>query len=437
MSDPTTADDSAPDALPPLHAAGGFDTEPFAVLEEGHRRYGPVFRMRVDGVETVLVGTWAGLGELFAAERGRLEVLNTPLVHDLFGRALFDLTGNGHSEARRRLRPALSGRALPAYVPALLEVIAPVTDRWAQAGTGDLHHEMRELTGTMSARVLLGIAPWEADAAVFASAFETFVAATTAPPGPARFTAVRYWAGRSARQRLHALFARRARMSAGGVPEGSALPGLVSAFADAPRQAGPLADHLLALLIAARETTASLVTWCLIGLADDWEHARLAAAEARAVAAEPQLLVAREALPVLTSVLAETLRLHAPNLLSMRQAVCPVALGGHRIEPGTRVAYSPSAGHFDPDTFPEPDVFRPQRFLAGLASRSRLRAFGGGAHACLGRPLAELMALAVMACALDRGQPQLPAGPPTRISYRPAKAPIDPLPFALDQEPTS
>nr|WP_024126589.1 cytochrome P450 [Streptomyces sp. FR1]AHE39208.1 Cytochrome P450 [Streptomyces sp. FR1] len=420
-----------PAAVLPRHPADGFTADPLGVLEDGHRQHGPVFRMAVDGEETVLVGTWAGLGELFAVERGRLEVLNTPLVHDLFGRALFNLTADGHGEARRRLRPALSGRALPRYVPPLLEVIGPATDWWALHGTADLHGQVRELTGAMSARVLLGIDPDEVDAAQFAAVFEEFVAATGAPPGRARYADRRYWAGRSARRELHALFARRA-SQAGDAPGGSALAGLVEAFADAPDEAGPLSDHLLALLVAAQETTASLLTWCLVELAVNREHAERAAAEARTVAADPDLLVARDGLPTVRSVLAECLRLHAPNLLSMREAVCPFTLAGHRIEAGTRVAYSPSAGHFDPETFPRPRQFRPGRFLPGQANASRLWAFGGGAHACLGRPLAELMALAVMACTLQRGLPRLPAGPPARISFRPAKAPIDPLPFALE-----
>ncbi|MEW1760445.1 cytochrome P450 [Streptomyces cyaneofuscatus] len=430
MSDQTAA--PTPAALLPRHPADGFTADPLGVLEEGHRLHGPVYRMPVDGVDTVLVGTWAGLGELFAAERGRLDVLNTPLVHDLFGRALFNLTADGHGEARRRLRPALSGRALPRYVPPLLDVIGPAADRWAQYGTADLHGQVRELTGAMSARVLLGITPAEADADQFAAAFEEFVAATGARPGPARYADRRYWAGRSARRNLHALFARRAAQSGGDAAGGAALAGLAVAFADAPAGAGPLEDHLLALLIAARETTASLLTWCLVELAGHRDHAEYAAAEAREVAADPDRLVARDGLPVLRSVLAETLRLHAPNLLSMRETVCPLTLAGHRIEPGTRVAYSPSAGHFDPEAFPRPRQFRPGRFLTGQANASRLWAFGGGAHACLGRPLAELMALAVMAAALQKGLPHLPAGPPARISFRPAKAPIDPLPFALE-----
>ncbi|MFI7356173.1 cytochrome P450 [Streptomyces avidinii] len=392
--------------------------------------------MTVDGVETVLVGTWAGLGELFAAERGRLEVLNTPLVHDLFGHALFNLTGEGHREARRLLRPALAGRALSEYVAALLEVTAPAVARWAESGTQDLYAASRSATGAMSARVLLGIAPGSAEAKAFATDFERFVAATGAPQGPCRHASGRYWAGRAARRRLHTLFARQAATARREGCPGSALARLVAAFDDAPKAVGPLEDHLLALLIAARETTASLVTWCLVELAGNREHTSLAAAESREALARPGLLLQREELPVLRAVFAETQRMHSPNLLSVREVVCPMTLGGHRIPAGTRVAYSPSAGHFDPDTFPEPGSFRPGRFLAGQASGARLWAFGGGAHACLGRPLAELMALTIVACALGQGLPRLPGGPPGRIRYRPAKAPIDPLPFALVRQET-
>jgi cytochrome P450 len=423
--------------LPPHYAGAAFGRDPLRALEEGHRRHGPVFRMTVDGSETVLVGTWAGLVELFTGERSRLEVLNTPLVHDLFGLALFNLTGEGHAEARRRLRPALSGRALPGYVPVLLEVTEPVAARWAQHGVGDLYTAVRALTGSLSARILLGLDPGEADAAGFTAAFERLVAASGAPPGRRRFMTGRYWAGRAARRRLHALFARRAAAAVAEPGRNSALAGLVAAFEDAPQTVGPLPDHLLALLIAARETTASLITWCLVELAGNRESAVLAQAEARAAVAAPELLAQRAAVPFLRAVLAEAQRLHSPNLLSMREAVCPVDLGGYRIPAGTRVAYSPSAGHFDPEVFPQPHTFRPGRFLDGEARGARLWAFGGGAHACLGRPLAELMALTVMASVLHRGVPRLPGGPPSRIRYRPAKAPLTAVPLVLDRQETA
>jgi len=417
-----------------VHKAELFPVDPLGVLTEGHRRFGPVFRMPIDGVETVLVCTGTGPTELFALERTSLMVLNTPLVHDLFGGAVFNLTGDGHSEARRRLRPAISGRALACYAPILLEVAAPVAARWARHGGRDLHGQVRELTGAMCARILLGIPPGEPDALAFTDCFEDFVTATGVRPGRARYTTRRYWVGLRARRRLNDLFARRIERTRGAAPADSAIGGLAAAFDDAPAAAGMLEDHLLALLIAARETTASLITWALVELAAHREHALAAAAEARTAVVEPELLVRRNALAVLKSVLAETERLHSPNLLSMRETRCPVTVGGYGIPAGRRVAYSPSAGHFDTEMFTDPYTFRPQRFNADPTLRSRLWTFGGGAHACLGRPLAELMTLAVLAAVLSQGLPHLPDGPPTRIRHRPAKTPIEPLAFALEPE---
>jgi hypothetical protein len=60
------------DGLPPWHPAEGFDGDPLGVMESGHRLHGPVFRMTVDGFETVIVGTRPGLTELVRAERGNL-----------------------------------------------------------------------------------------------------------------------------------------------------------------------------------------------------------------------------------------------------------------------------------------------------------------------------------------------------------------------------
>lgn len=408
-----------------------FDSDPHRVMAEAHAQCGPVFKMVIDGTETVVVATSAALRELFKVERGRLEVLNTPLVHDLFGRAVFNLTGDPHAEARLRLRAAFSHRVLPSYVQALVRVTEPAASSWTARPAVDLYAAARDVTLAMSAQLLLGIGTDEMDAYGLRSDFEGFVAATAAPAGPRRYLTARYWAGLRARRRLRVLFDRQARTASERGCEG-ALPGLAEAFAAAPTPLGPLADHLLALLIAARETTASLITWSLIELAGNPRHARLAAVEARAAVALPGLLVEADALSVLRAVIAETQRLHSPNLLSMRRAIAPLTLCGLEIPAGTRVAYSTSAGHLDADAFPQPDAFRPDRFLSGSARSASLWAFGGGTHACLGRPLAELMTMSTLVSVLARGLPKLLDGPPTRIRYRPAKAPIGQVPFAVD-----
>jgi cytochrome P450 len=44
--------------------------------------------------------------------------------------------------------------------------------------------------------------------------------------------------------------------------------------------------------------------------------------------------------------------------------------------------------HRDPEAFPDPDVFRPERFLSGDGADAPDIPFGGGARRCLGEPLA-------------------------------------------------
>ncbi|NUP46307.1 MAG: cytochrome P450 [Catenulispora sp.] len=392
-----------------------------------------MFRTTVDGAEAVLVVAPEGLQELFSRERGRLEVLNTPLVHDLFGQALFNLTEDHHAEARRRVRPALSSRAIPGYVDALLEVADRAAASWTGRLQPDLYAASRHVTFAMSARVLLGVDAEDTDGRRLQAAFRRFVIATSAPSGHRRYLAARYWAGMRTRRHLHDLVIRLAG-TADSHCVGSALPLLAERFQAAPAAAGPLSDHLLALLIAARETTASLITWSLIELAQAPGPARLAMIEARGAASRPERLTDPGALPMLRAVVAESLRLHSPNLLSQRRVLAPLTVCGVDIPAGTTVAYSPSAGHFDADVFSQPNDFIPERFLPGAASPARLWAFGGGLHACLGRALAEVMALSVLVSVLNQGLPQLPDGPPEAVRHRPAKAPAHPVPFVVQPD---
>ena len=46
--------------------------------------------------------------------------------------------------------------------------------------------------------------------------------------------------------------------------------------------------------------------------------------------------------------------------------------------------------HSDPDTYPDPDEFRPERFLNGTPEDAAWIPFGGGVRRCLGARFAEL-----------------------------------------------
>ena len=81
----------------------------------------------------------------------------------------------------------------------------------------------------------------------------------------------------------------------------------------------------------------------------------------------------------------EILRIESPFQWVPRVCTADTEVAGHLIPAGSRVLLLLGAANRDPDQFPEPDEFRPQRREA-----RRHLAFGHGIHFCLGAPLARL-----------------------------------------------
>ena len=74
----------------------------------------------------------------------------------------------------------------------------------------------------------------------------------------------------------------------------------------------------------------------------------------------------------------------------LRQLQAPVELGGWQIPAGVTVMPSISLMHADATLFPEPERFRPERFLEdGAGSTYTWIPFGGGRRRCLGAAFAS------------------------------------------------
>jgi len=99
------------------------------------------------------------------------------------------------------------------------------------------------------------------------------------------------------------------------------------------------------------------------------------------------------------------MRLYPPSAATFsRRALRDVELDGRTIAKGALVIIPIWNLHHDERWFPEPDAFRPERFLPGAPAlpRSAFMPFGIGPHFCLGQQFATVEMALVAARLLRR-----------------------------------
>ncbi|XP_064145728.1 thromboxane-A synthase isoform X5 [Loxodonta africana] len=95
----------------------------------------------------------------------------------------------------------------------------------------------------------------------------------------------------------------------------------------------------------------------------------------------------QEGLPYLDMVIAETLRLYPPAFRFTRESAKDCKLLGQHIPAGAVVEMAVGALHHDPEHWPQPEAFDPERFTAEAQRRRRpftYLPFGAGPRSCLG-----------------------------------------------------
>ncbi|KNB50800.1 cytochrome P450 [Streptomyces caatingaensis] len=160
-----------------------------------------------------------------------------------------------------------------------------------------------------------------------------------------------------------------------------------------------LQDELLGLVLAGHETTATTVAWALHLLA---HHP----------AARDDLIADLDAGSdrLLKAVLKESGRLRPAVYGSLRTAAHDTELGGHPVPGHAFVAAMFPLTHLDPELWPQPHAFRPERHLGADPVPYALTPFGGGVRRCIGVSLAHLEVETVLRETLATAVPE-PAGP--------------------------
>jgi cytochrome P450 len=175
-----------------------------------------------------------------------------------------------------------------------------------------------------------------------------------------------------------------------------------------PMSEQELRDELMTLLVAGHETTASELAWAF---------ERLARAP-RALATLLDEVDSDSGDDYITATIHETLRRRPviPNA-APRLTKQPVTIGGFDYPEGVVLLANAYLVHHDPEIYPDPYAFRPERFVGEKPGTYTWIPFGGGRRRCLGASFALLEMKVVLRAVLSRAEP-LAATDPTEGSRR-------------------
>ncbi len=364
----------------------GWVVRPAPFLRRAHARYGDVFTIRfVAGERWVVLAHPDHVREVFTgpADVLRAGEANRVLLPIVGRGSTLLLDGAEHLRHRRMLLPPFHGERMQAYRDAMTEATEREVASWRPGEALQLAPAMQRITLDVILRTVFGVST----SAEVARLRDLLLAMLEFTVQPRRLVLLSLLGGeRLARlpslervlapvdAALRAEIARR-RASDDLADRDDVLSLLLQARDEDGRGLtdAELRDELVTLLVAGHETTASALAWAFERLMRHPE------ALARA-AAEPEYADA---------VVTETLRLRPVLALVVRRLREPMTLAGVDLPAGAEVAPAAYLIHRRPDLYPDPDAFRPERWLDGTKPGTYTwLPFGGGVRRCLGASFA-------------------------------------------------
>ena len=393
---------AGPSLPAPLQSAR-FIARPVPMMERCRREFGPTFTLRVLPVgEVVFITDPPSLKALFSADRvntiaaGR-NVILAPLLGD---RSLLLLEGAEHLERRRLMLPLFHGKRMRAYERVMEEATEREVDSWPLGAAFPLHASMQAITLEVIMRAVFGVA--EARREPLRQGLLDILAATRSP---ATIGITIPWVRRlpnfrALRRRIEGTDA----LLAAEIAEHRAArdidqrEDILSLLISARDEEGvgmddrELRDQLMTLLTAGHETTATALAWAfdlLFRRPDALDRLREEVEEGTETA-------------YMDAVVEEALRLRPVVPFVGRELGRAATLGGNELPAGTTVMPSIYLAHTDPETFPDPYAFRPERFLDEGPETYSWIPFGGGTRRCIGAAFAQLEMRVVLRTVLRR-----------------------------------
>jgi cytochrome P450 len=377
--------------LPRVLQTARFVVRPIGFFERYRRELGETFAARLLGPgDVVFVSDPEAVKRLFGADRvntiapGRNIVLR-PLLGP---QSLLLQQGDEHLRRRKLMLPPFHGERMRAYELGITEVAAAEISTWPTGTEFPLHPSMQAITLEVIMRAVFGVTdPGRRDALR-----DGLIAVLGESASPAAFgLTMPVVKGLPHYRRFAAKVARTDELLAAEIAERRADPDLASredilsmlvsaTFDDGSKMSdAELRDQLLTLLLAGHETTATALAWTFDLLLHTPPTLERLVAE----------LDAGEG-AYLDAVIDESLRVRPVVPMTGRLLREHATLGGYELDSGSVVFAGIYMLHTNPEVYPDPFAFKPERFLDQGPETYSWIPFGGGTRRCIGAAFAEL-----------------------------------------------
>jgi cytochrome P450 len=389
-------------------------------MERCRARYGDVFTLRI-----AHEGTWVFLAHPDAVKQvftGDPRLLHAGEANAVLGpivgnQSVLLLDEDNHMTQRKLMLPPFHGERIQRYGELIEAIAGREIERWPVGEPLALWPRMQAITLEVIMRTVFGIE--EADRLErLRGRLRNLVDWTTgggrllllAVLGPRRIGTLAPF--RRALESVDELLfdeIRRRRTDPAVAERDDVLSLLVQARHEDGRTMSDaeLRDELITLLAAGHETTATSLAWAI---------ERLIRHPTALIRLREEVAAGEE--EFLDAVVKETLRLRPVLPIVVRRLTEPMEIGGHFLPAGVSVAPCIYLIHRRPDVYPEPERFRPERFLEQPAGTYNWIPFGGGVRRCIGASFAIFEMKRVLATIVERAELRPSRPGPERVARR-------------------
>ena len=391
--------------------------DPFACYRDWKQRFGDTFMVNALNGDVVASCNRENIRRIFKASFDDVAPFAVDTVKPLVGgSSVFLIQGEAHRRERSVLSPPFHGKAMRNKAGEIRDSALRVAKDWQPGERIKVMDSSLEVSLEVIIRIVFGIQSEE-----LIDRFKTYIKSFVSSFHPLlAFTRIfqSSWFGLSPwkkftgnRDRFFELLGEQIalRRREGG-NEDSVLSQLIQARYEDGRTAGDksIQDQLVSMLLAGHETTQIAIAWAMSWLHRHPEYlVRLR--ESLSKDASIEAIMNDE---LLTGVCNESLRLNAIVSDTVRTLRIPMSWEDVELPAGTNVAIPICLVHEDPELYPDPLRFNPDRWQGASFRPHEYMPFGGGVRKCIGAPLAIMEMKIVIATWVHAFEFELPADSP-------------------------